>query len=63
MNTETMACAKCGSIEPVASLNADDLCGVCAALASLRDTLEKRGIIHPTLFDRSKSQLPPSDRD
>jgi hypothetical protein len=57
-------CPKCGSRVPEKELTADDECGLCAALRSLRNTLEKRGLLHPELFERANnSVLPPSDRE
>ena len=55
-------CAKCGDPTPLADLNADDWCSLCASIDRLRATLEKRGIVKPDLFDNQHSQLPPSDR-
>lgn len=55
-------CAKCGDATPTAELNADEWCGLCAAIDRLRGTLEKRGIIHPQLFPEGNRELPPGDR-
>ena len=54
-------CSKCGDPTPLAELSADDWCPLCESLARLRDTLEKKGIVHPQLFDRNR-QLPRGDR-
>jgi NAD-dependent SIR2 family protein deacetylase len=62
----TRHCAKCGNTLEPGEVNADDLCSVCEALASLRHTLEMLGRVHPDLFDdhgHARSQLPPGDRE
>jgi hypothetical protein len=57
-------CPMCGNPVPESELSADDECEVCAALRRLRITLEKRGLLHPNLFERANnSVLPPSDRE
>lgn len=59
-------CALCRELYPLRDLNQDDLCEVCAALDSLKDTMRKRGIIKPDLFENQindgRSVLPPGDR-
>lgn len=55
-------CPACRNEVPLAELNADDECEICAALRSLRVCMETKGTKHPDLFDRKK-QLPPGDRE
>lgn len=45
-------CAKCGDPEPLEFLSADDECRLCASFRRLRETLERQGKVHPSLFDR-----------
>lgn len=56
------ACVDCKEPTPDKDLDGDDRCPVCAALCSLRLTLERRGIIHRELWDIPNQQLPPTDR-
>lgn len=44
-------------------LNADLECEICAALMSLKATMERKGLIHPDLFDHKNAALPPGDRE
>lgn len=60
----TEKCSQCGEPEVLSKLNADFECQVCAALMSLKATLERMGRIHRELplEEPAHSQLPPSDR-
>lgn len=60
---EKVKCSKCGEMVPAIETNADDECEICAALASLRATLEKRGLMHADLFEQGRSSLPAGDRE
>ena len=53
-------CARCGEPCALADLSPEDECGVCLAIRNLRITMEKRGTLHPDLFEDKR--LPPSDR-
>ena len=53
-------CATCGDQTALADLSPEDECGLCSAIRNLRVTMEKRGTLHPDLFNR---QLPPGDRE
>lgn len=54
---ETSECAGRHQQTPVAELNADDLCEICAAIDSLRITLERQGKLKPA----QQAELPYKD--
>ena len=65
-HTEMLNCVACQVPNEASMMNADFLCPICAALESLRVTMEKSGSRRRELWDRRQSQanssLPPSDR-
>ena len=64
--TEMLNCVACQVPNEASTMTADFLCPICAALESLRVTMEKSGSRRRELWDRRQNQanssLPPTDR-